>query len=30
VFLLQQADAPFGAAEYIGDITSDPNPWVVR
>ena len=23
VFLLQQADAPFGAAEYIGDITSD-------
>jgi hypothetical protein len=24
VFLLQQADAPFGAAEYIGDITSDP------
>jgi len=23
VFLLQQADAPFGAAEYIGDITSN-------
>jgi hypothetical protein len=23
VFLLQQADAPFGAAEYIGDITTD-------
>ena len=23
VFLLQQADSPFGAAEYIGDITSD-------
>ncbi len=23
VFLLQQADAPFGAAEYIGDFTTD-------
>ena len=23
VFLLQQADNPFGAAEYIGDITTD-------
>jgi hypothetical protein len=23
VFLLQQADAPFGAAEYIGDITTN-------
>src|SRR5262245_1863617 len=23
VFLLQQAGAPFGAAEYIGDFTSD-------
>jgi hypothetical protein len=23
VFLLQQATAPFGAAEYIGDITTD-------
>lgn len=23
VFLLQQADSPFGAAEYIGDITSN-------
>lgn len=23
IFLLQQADAPFGAAEYIGDITSN-------
>jgi hypothetical protein len=23
VFLIEQADAPFGAAEYIGDITSD-------
>jgi hypothetical protein len=23
VFLLQQAGAPFGAAEYIGDVTSD-------
>jgi len=23
VFLLEQADSPFGAAEYIGDITSD-------
>lgn len=23
VFLLQQADAPFGAAEYIGDVFSD-------
>jgi hypothetical protein len=23
VFLLQQVDSPFGAAEYIGDITSD-------
>lgn len=23
VFLLEQADAPFGAAEYIGDITSN-------
>jgi hypothetical protein len=23
VFLLQQADSPFGAAEYIGDITTD-------
>ena len=23
VFLLQQAAAPFGAAEYIGDVTSD-------
>jgi hypothetical protein len=23
VFLLQQADFPFGAAEYIGDITTD-------
>jgi hypothetical protein len=25
VFLLQQADPPFGAAEYIGDITSNSN-----
>lgn len=25
VFLLQQADAPFGAAEYIGDITTNAN-----
>ena len=23
VFLLEQADSPFGAAEYIGDITTD-------
>jgi hypothetical protein len=23
VFLLQQADSPFGAAEYIGDITTN-------
>lgn len=23
VFLLQQADSPFGAAEYIGDLSSD-------
>jgi hypothetical protein len=23
IFLLQQADSPFGAAEYIGDITSN-------
>jgi hypothetical protein len=23
VFLLEQADAPFGAAEYIGDVTTD-------
>src|SRR3954447_24201885 len=23
VFLLQQADSPFGAAEYIGDVFSD-------
>lgn len=25
VFLLQQADAPFGAAEYIGDVFTDKN-----
>jgi hypothetical protein len=25
VFLLQQADSPFGAAEYIGDITTNRN-----
>jgi len=25
VFLLQQADAPFGAAEYIGDVFTDRN-----
>ena len=25
LFLLQQADAPFGAAEYIGDIVTDKN-----
>ena len=25
VFLLQQADAPFGAAEYIGDVLTDRN-----